>query len=133
MNPHSFSETLRQVLAERHPELQLYLPVEDGERVYPYVLVTVTADEEIILMNHTWECSLEIQFHSNAYELAGVSARRYFSQLCAEMEKPELRLLLNDIAPDFYLYRIALLAVDEPQVQDESFIQSARYRVTIQF
>ena len=95
--------------------------------------MTVTADEEIILMNHTWECSLEIQFHSNAYERAGVRSRRYFSQLCAEMEKPELRLLLNDIAPDFYLYRIALLAVDEPQVQDESFIQSARYRVTIQF
>ena len=34
---------------------------------------------------------------------------------------------------NLYLYRIALLAVDEPQVQDESFIQSARYRVTIQF
>ena len=133
MNPHSFSETLRQVLADRHPELQLYLPVEDGERLYPYVLVSVTADEERILMNHTWEFSLELQFHTNAYELAGVSARRYFAQLCAEMEKPELRLLLNDAAPDFYLYRIALLAVDEPQVQDESFIQTARYRVTIQF
>lgn len=133
MNPHSFSETLRQVLAERHPELQLYLPVEDGERVYPYILLTATADEERILMNHTWECSLDVQFHTNAYDLAGVSARHYFTQLCAEMETSTLRLLLNNAAPDFYLYRIALIAVDEPQVQDETFIQTARYRVTIQF
>ena len=133
MTPHSFSETLKQVLVDTHPELQLYLPIEDGERVYPYVLITVTADEERILKNHTWECSLDVQLHTNAYDLEGVSARRYFSQLCAEIEKPELRLLLNDAASDFYLYRIALLTVDEPQVQDETFIQSARFRVLLQF
>lgn len=133
MSPHSFSETLKQLLASYKPELHVYTPITEEDRIYPYILLTLTADEERIPKNHTWECELEAQFHSNAYDLGGVSARHYFSQLCADLEKQELRIALNEAAPDFYLYRISLISVEEPQVQDDTFIQSARFRVMIQF
>lgn len=133
MNPHSFTETLKQVLPEIHSELNIYTPVTTTDRVYPYVLLTFTADDARIPGNHTWECELEVQFHSNAYDLGGISARHYFSALCADLEKPHLRMTLNESATDFYLYRLALLALDEPQVQDDVFIQTARFRVLLQF
>lgn len=133
MNPHSFTETLKIVFTSSMPELHVYTPVSEEDRVYPYVLLTQTADEERIPQNHTWECELEVQFHSNAYDLGGVSARHYFTLLCANLEKPALREALNESAPDFYLYRIALVSVDEPQAQDNTFIQNARFRVLIQF
>lgn len=133
MNPHSFSETLATILGASHPEWQVCTPVSSEERAYPYVLLTLAADDERIPSNHTWECGLEAQFHSNAYDLGGASARHYFSSLCADLEKPAFRIAINEAAPDFYLYGISLLTLDVPQVQDDVFIQTARFRVMLQF
>lgn len=133
MNPHTFTETLAPILGASHPELQICTPIASESRSYPYALLSFTADEERILRNHTWECELEVQFHSNAYDLGGISARHYFSALCNELEQPAIRIAVNEAAADFYLYRLSLLSSDEPQVLDDVFIQSARFRVMLQF
>lgn len=133
MNPHSFPESLRLHLAESFSELNIYTAVSGDDRSLPYVLLTLSAGEERILRNHTWECELAVQLHSNAHDLEGDAARQYYSDLCAAVCKDELREALNKSASDFFLYRISLLGVDESQAMDDTFIQTARFRVLIQF
>ena len=133
MNPHSFTESLRLKLAFAFPGLSIHTAVMDGSRSLPYVLLSLSSGEERIQRNHTWNCELSVQLFTHAQDTSGEDARNQFSSLCAAVEKGSLREALNESASDFYLYRLSLQAVDEPMVQDDSFIQSARFRVLIQF
>ncbi len=134
MSPHSFAVSLRNVLSSVHQDIHVFVPVSTEYRIeYPYLLLNLTTDEERIPRNDTWSCTLEVQLHTNAYDVGGVSARDAFSRVCDELETPELRKAVNNVAEDFYLYRMALVSVDEPQVQDDVFTQSARFRVLLQF
>ena len=133
MNPHSFTEALRLKLDAAFSGLSIHTAVMDGSRSLPYVLLTLSSGEERILRNHTWDCELSVQLLTHAQDTNGEEARNRFASLCAEVEKGSLRDLLNESASDFYLYRLSLQVVDEPMVQDDSFIQSARFRVLIQF
>lgn len=133
MNPHSFTENLRLKLDAAFPGLPIHTAIMDGSRVLPYVLLTLASGEELIRRNHTWDCELSVQLFTHAQDTGGEEARKGFASLCAEVEKSSLRDALNESASDFYLYRLSLLAIGEPMVQDDTYIQSARFRVLIQF
>lgn len=133
MNPHSFTENLRLKLDASFPGLSIHTAIMDGARSLPYVLLTLASGEERIQRNHTWDCELSVQLFTHAQDTNGEDARNRFSSLCAEVEKGSLRDSLNESATDFYLYRLSLLAIDEPMVQDDTYIQSSRFRVLIQF
>lgn len=133
MNTHSFTSLLRQALVDSQPGLNIYTPVMADNRSLPFALLTLYSGEEKIPRNHTWECELEIQVHTNAHDQSEDTARQFLSGIQRLVLNPALLESLNKSAEDFFLYRIALLAVDAPQAMDNTFIQTARFRVMIQF
>lgn len=133
MNPHSFTENLKHTLENNLSGLSIHTAIMEGSRALPYVLLTLASGEERIQRNHTWDCELSVQLFTHAQDTSGEDARNRFSSLCLELKKSGLRDTLNKSASDFYLYHLSLLAIDEPMVQDDTYIQSARFRVLIQF
>lgn len=133
MNTHSISETIRICLLQLHPALAIHTPISTGELVTPYALLTCIADDELILGNKTWECSLTLALHSAALEEEETSMREQFSSLCALLGKKTTRAAINGMAADFILYSLSLQSIEEPQTMDNDFIQTATFRVVVQF
>ena len=133
MNTHSITETIRTCLLQIHPELAIHTPISTGELVTPYALLTCIADDELILGNKTWECSLQVSMHSAAMDEEDIAMRKQFTTLCSILgSKPTLEVI-NKSAPDFILYSLSLRGIEEPQTLENDFIQSATFRVVVQF
>jgi len=133
MNTHSLTETTRRFLMESKPSLSIHTPISNGELSSPYVLLSCVAEEELIPGNNTWEYSMELSLHSAAHDEAETSMREQFTTLCALLGRKTSRVAINEAAPDFILYSLSLRGIEEPQTQDNDFIQTATFRVVIQF
>lgn len=133
MNTHSITETIRTCLLQHHPELTIHTPISNGELVTPYALLTCIADDELILGNKTWECSLQVSMHSAALDEEDTAMREQFTTLCSILGKKTTRESINTSAPDFILYSLSLRSIEEPQTMENDFIQSATFRVVVQF
>ena len=133
MNTHSLTETIRRFLVAAMPDLAVHTPISNGELSTPYVLLSCIAEAEVIPGNDTWECSLEISLHSPAHDDSASTMREQFSAFCELLSRKTTIDAVNDIASDFVLYGLILNRIDEPQTQDDDFIQTATYRVVIQF
>ena len=133
MNTHSITETIRTCLLQIYPELEIHTPISNGELVAPYVLLSCVADEELIPGNRTWECSLVLSLHSAAHDEAETTMREQFSSLCTTLGKKTTRESVNEAAPDFILYSLSLRNSEEPQAQENTFIQTAILRIVVQF
>ena len=133
MNTHSITETTRRFLIEAKPGLAIHTPISNGELNTPYVLLSCVADDELIPGNNTWECSLTLALHSAALEEEETSMREQFSTLCALLGKRTTRESINGMAADFILYSLSLQSIEEPQTMDNDFIQTATFRVVVQF
>ena len=59
--------------------------------------------------------------------------REQFSTLCALLGKRTTREAINGMAADFILYSLSLQSIEEPQTMDNDFIQTATFRVVVQF
>ena len=115
------------------PEVTIHTPISNGELSSPYVLLSCVAEEELIPGNNTWEYSMELSLHSAAHDEEETSMREQFSTLCALLGRKTSRVAINEAAPDFILYSLSLRGIEEPQTQDNDFIQTATFRVVIQF
>ncbi len=133
MNTHSITETIRTCLLQLHPELAIHTPISTGELETPYALLTCIADDELILGNKTWECSLQVSMHSAALDEEDTAMRKQFTALCSVLGKKATREAINTSAPDFILYSLSLRSIEEPQTMENDFIQSATFRVVVQF
>lgn len=133
MNPHSFTENLKLCLEDVFTGTRIHTAVTEEERERPYVLLSLVANEEKILRNHTWDCELSVSLYTNAHDATGPDMQRLFSELCSCITRASLQDAMNEKAADFYLYRLSLLAVDEPMPEEDNFIQTARFRALIQF
>lgn len=133
MNTHTITETIRRFLMETMPEVTIHTPISNDELSSPYVLLSCVAEEELIPGNNTWEYSMELSLHSAAHDEAETSMREQFSTLCALLGRKTSRVAINEAAPDFILYSLSLRGIEEPQTQDNDFIQTATFRVVIQF
>ena len=133
MNTHSITETIRSCLLQHYPELAIHTPISTGELVTPYALLTCIADDELILGNKTWECSLQVSMHSAALDEEDTAMRKQFTTLCSILGKKTTRESINTSAPDFILYSLSLRSIEEPQTMENDFIQSATFRVVVQF
>lgn len=133
MNTHTITETIRRFLMETMPEVTIHTPISNGELSSPYVLLSCVAEEELIPGNNTWEYSMELSLHSSAHDEAETSMREQFTTLCALLGRKTSRVAINEAAPDFILYSLSLRGIEEPQTQDNDFIQTATFRVVIQF
>lgn len=133
MNTHSINETMRRFLMEAMPEVTIHTPISNGELSTPYVLLSCVAEAELIPGNNTWEYSMELSLHSAAHDEAETSMREQFTTLCALLGRKTSRVAINEAAPDFILYSLSLRGIEEPQTQDNDFIQTATFRVVIQF
>ena len=133
MNTHTITETIRRFLMETMPEVTIHTPISNGGLSSPYVLLSCVAEEELIPGNNTWEYSMELSLHSAAHDEAETSMREQFTTLCALLGRKTSRVAINEAAPDFILYSLSLRGIEEPQTQDNDFIQTATFRVVIQF
>ncbi len=133
MNTHSINETIRRFLMETMPEVTIHTPISNGELSSPYVLLSCVAEEELIPGNNTWEYSMELSLHSAAHDEEETSMREQFTTLCALLGKKATRESVNKVASDFILYSLSLQGIEEPQTHDNDFIQTATFRVVIQF
>lgn len=133
ISPHSFTESLRAFLSEALQGIFVHTPVTNGELVLPYVLLTCTAEAERIPGNHTWECNLAVELHTSGEDVRDLSSREMFSVICRTLQARKTRQQLDDSAADFQLYSISLRTIEEPQTLDNNFIQSATFRVVLQF
>ncbi len=133
MNTHSITETIRSYLLQIHQELAIHTPISTGELATPYALLTCIADDELILGNKTWECSLQVSMHSAALAEEDTVMREQFTTLCSVLGKKTTREAINTSAPDFILYSLSLRSIEEPQTMENDFIQSATFRVVVQF
>ena len=131
----SFCNALRAYLTEALPSLPVLPSVSTGEvnPAAPYAVLTATAEQELVRGNHTWELGITLELHANAHETGSGEQQALFHSLCAAVQNPTLADRLNEAAEDFYLYSFSLQGVDEPLVQDNTFIQAARCRAVIQF
>lgn len=134
MNTHSITETIRCFLLETVPDgLFVHTPISKGELVLPYVLLNCVADSELIPGNKTWECTMEVSLHSAAYDEKETSMREQFAALCSLLEEKRTLKAINEAASDFILYSLSLKGIEEAQAQENNFIQTARFRVILQF
>lgn len=133
MNTHSITETIRTYLLQLYPVLAIHTPISNGELAAPYVLLTCIAEVELIPGNRTWECTLELSLHSSAIEEAEISMREQFSSLCTILGKKTTLESVNEASPDFILYRMSLRSVEDPQTHENNFIQTATFRIVVQF
>ena len=124
---------MRRFLMEAMPEVTIHTPISNGELSTPYVLLSCVAEAELIPGNNTWEYSMELSLHSAAHDEAETSMREQFTTLCALLGRKTSRVDINEAAPDFILYSLSLRGIEEPQTQDNDFIQTATFRVVIQF
>ncbi len=131
----TFPEDLRAKLADALPEMDIRHHVDNGDvdTARPYTVLTVTAEQELVRGNHTWEMSIVLELHAHAYDTPGDKQQQAFRQLCAVLRSPHLVVDLNENATDYYLYCLSLQGADEPIVQDKSFIQTVRCRAVIQY
>lgn len=133
MNTHSITETIRRFLTETLPNLPVHTPIRSGELATPYALLTCIADDEMILGNKTWECSLQVSLHSSAPDEEDTAMREQFTTLCSVLGKKTTREAINTSALDFILYSLSLRSIEEPQAMENDFIQSATFRLVVQF
>ena len=133
ISPHSFTESLRAFLAEALPDIPVHTPVNTGELVVPYLLLSCIAETERIPGNHTWECTLSVALHTSGDDQGDTASRELFGQICRMIGNPRTRDRLNKSGQDFSLYALALRSIEEPLTSENNFIQSATFRVVIQF
>lgn len=133
MNPHSFHELLREVMQEKFPKIAVRTPVRTGELATPYLILTCTGEALLVPGNNTWECSLAVELHTNAYDNPGADSRDIFSRICRTIAEKATKKSLNERASDFYVYSLAQRSLDEPSTEDNDFIQRANYRLVIQY
>ena len=76
---------------------------------------------------------MTLALHSAALEEEETSMRKQFSSLCALLGKKTSRDTINGMAADFILYSLSLQSIEEPQTMDNDFIQTATFRVVVQF
>ncbi len=133
MNPHSFHELLCELVQEKVPDVSIRTPVRTGEVHTPYLLLGCLEEEQVIRGNDTWECTLSVELHTNAYDTPGADSRDMFSRICSAVSNKETRKALNERACDFYIYSLALRSLDDPTTEESDFIQRANYRLVIQY
>ena len=125
-------------LLQRHlhlavPTVQVRCAVGTEELTLPYAVLSITNEQELIPRNHTWELSVGVELHANAYDTREDEQKKLFHALCTALASAKLADTLNAEASDFYLYSLRLQVVDEPQQQDKTHIQTARFRAVIQY
>ncbi len=125
-------------LLQRHlhlaiPTVQVRCAAGTEDLTLPYAVISITAEQELIPRNRTWELSVGVEFHANAYDTPEQEQRNLFNTLCVALATSQFAATLNAEAADFYLYSLRLQAIDEPQVQDKTHIQTARFRAIIQY
>ncbi len=130
---HTFLPLLQHHLHLAIPTVQVRCAVGTEELTLPYAVLSITNEQELIPRNHTWELSVGVELHANAYDTREDEQQALFRNICAALAAPQLTNTLNTEASDFYLYSLRLQAVDEPQVQDKTHIQTARFRAIIQY
>ncbi len=115
------------------PTVQVRCAAGTEDLTLPYAVLSITGEQEIIPRNHTWELSVGVELHASAYDTPEQEQQALFRNICAALADPKFTDTLNAEATDFYLYSLRLQAVDEPQVQDKTHVQTARFRAIIQF
>lgn len=131
MNTHSLNETLRQFLADAFPTLAIHTPLNNGELKVPYVLISATADDELIARNNTWNLTLTVEVHSSAFDHPDSESREWATAVFQMLA--QARSSLNALAEDFVLYSILLTSIEEPSVKDNDFVQRAAFKVIAQY
>ncbi len=130
---HTFLPLLQHHLHLAIPTVQVRCAAGTEDLTAPYAVLTITAEQELIPRNHTWELSVGVELHASAYDTPEDEQRALFHALCAALASAKLTDTLNAEASDFYLYSLRLQAVDEPQQQEKTHIQTARFRAIIQY
>ena len=114
------------------PTVQVRCAAGTEDLTLPYAVLSITGEQEIIPRNHTWELSVGVELHASAYDTPEQEQQALFRDICAALSTPDFINSLNEEATDFYLYSLRLQAVDEPQQQDKTHLQTARFRAVIQ-
>ncbi len=125
-------------LLQRHlhlaiPTVQVRLAAGTEDLALPYAVISIAAEQELIARNYTWELSVGMELHASAYDTPEDKQQALFRNICSALSTPDFTDTLNAEATDFYLYSLRLQVIDEPQVQDKTHIQTARFRAIIQF
>ncbi len=125
-------------LLQRHlhlaiPTVQVRCAAGTEDLTLPYAVLSITAEQELIPRNHTWELSVGVELHASAYDTPEQEQQSLFRSICETMDSTLFTDTLNADATDFYLYSLRLQVIDEPQVQDKTHVQTARFRAIIQF
>lgn len=133
MNTHSLACAIRTFLLDVAPDMTVHLPVNNAELHEPYILLNLTADNELVAGNHTWECTLSVEVHTEAHDQLPLESRRLMNKVCGILSAKSTKKQLNDAALDFFLYALSLRSVNEPQAQENTFTQTADFRIVVQF
>ncbi len=133
MIPHAFCQQLCTYLEHSVPGLHAYCHTSTGALQAPYAVLGISAEEERVKRNHTWDVVVAVEVHAKARETTTANQHGMFRDICAALSTPELRDRLNDEASDFYLYALRIDTIEEPATLDDSFTQTARLRALIQF
>ncbi len=129
----SFTHLLQRHLHQAIPTVQVRLAAGTEDLALPYAVLSITNEQELIPRNHTWELSVGVELHASAYDTPEQEQLSLFRSICETMDSTLFIDTLNTEATDFYLYYLRLQAVDEPQVQDKTHLQTARFRAVIQY
>ena len=129
----SFTHLLQHHLHLAIPTVQVRCAAGTEDLTAPYVVISLSAEQELIPRNHTWELSVGVELHASAYDTQEEEQKQLFHALCAVLANPKFTDTLNSEATDFYLYSLRLQAVDEAQQQEKTHIQTARFRAVIQY
>ncbi len=128
----TFTDLLQHHLHLAIPTVQVRCAAGTEDLTLPYAVLSITGEQELIPRNHTWELTVGLELHASAYDTPEQEQQSLFRDICAALAAPKLTDTLNAEATDFYLYSLRLQAVDEPQVQDKTHLQTARFRAVIQ-
>lgn len=133
MNTHSVNEALRLYLQGLLPDISIHTPVNCDSLSEPYILVSCTADSELIPKNHTWACNVSVEVHTSAHDQDEEASRNQAADLFALLAKRCSREAVNALSTDFLLYSFALSSVLEPEAVEDAFIQRGEFRAVVQF
>ena len=131
--PNTFPNLLQHHLLLASPTVQVRCAAGTEELTAPYVVLFISAEQELIPRNHTWELSVGVELHANAHDTPEQEQQALFRSICETMAAPKFTDTLNEEATDFYLYSLRLQVVDDPQVQEKEHLQTARFRAVIQY
>ena len=100
MNTHSLACAIRTFLLDVAPDMTVHLPVNNAELHEPYILLNLTADNELVAGNHTWECTLSVEVHTEAHDQLPLESRRLMNKVCGILSAKSTKKQLNDAALD---------------------------------